>query len=111
MTATASPTVTATPTAQLTILSIDPVSAQANATITMTIMGSGFEAGALVAFEAGQGMPQEILAVQVVDTNTIVVTMTARNDTGSLQVWDVRVTNPDTTTFLLADAFTAVPPP
>ena len=111
MTAVASQSVTPTATEQLGILSVDPVHAQADTAVTMTILGSGFHAGALVAFEGGQGKIQEILAVQVVDSHTIIVTMTARNDTASMQLWDVRVTNPDSTTFLLEEAFTVTPLP
>jgi hypothetical protein len=78
----------------------------------MTIIGSGFQVGALVTFEGGQGLPQEILAIQVVNPTMIVVTMTTRNDgTFGEQTWDVRVTNPDTSTVVLEDAFTVVPEP
>ena len=78
----------------------------------MTITGSGFQEGALVALEGGQGLPQEVLAVQVVNPTMIVVTMTARNDgTAGIQLWDVRVTNPDSSTAVLEDAFTVVPEP
>ena len=78
----------------------------------MTITGSGFQVGALVAFEGGQGLPQEILAVQVVNPTMIVVTMTTRNDgAAGIQLWDVRVTNPDASTVVLEDAFTVVPEP
>jgi phage tail sheath gpL-like len=103
--------VTATPTTgQLTILAINPISAQANTVVTMTINGSGFQEGAVVAFEGGQGLPQEILAIQVVNPEMIIVTMTARNDgTAGIQVWDVRVTNLDGSTIVLEDAFTVVP--
>jgi cell division septation protein DedD len=108
--ATAFPAVTATATTQLTIQGIDPTVAQANTTVTMTIVGSGFQTGAVVAFEGGQGAPQEILAVQVVNPTTIVITMTAHNDGAQgAQVWDVRVTNPDNSTVVLAEAFTVVP--
>lgn len=71
LTAAASQSVTPTATEQLGILSIDPVSAQADTAVTMT----------------------------------------ARNDTTSMQVWDVRVTNPDASTYLLEDAFTLIPLP
>jgi hypothetical protein len=106
------PTETTTPIAQLTIQTIDPISAEANTTVNMTIIGSGFQVGALVTFEGGQGLPQEILAIQVVNPTMIVVTMTTRNDgTFGEQTWDVRVTNPDTSTVVLEDAFTVVPEP
>ena len=54
-------------------------------------------------------MMQEILAVQVIDSTTILVTMTKHSDTSSIQVRDIRVTNPDTSTSLLKDAFTVIP--
>lgn len=102
------PTITTTP-EPLSILSIDPISAQADAAVTMTITGTGFQSGALVTFEGGAGAPQEILAIQVVNSTTIVVTMNARNDTGVAQIWDIRVTNPDTQTIVVVDTFTVLP--
>jgi len=96
----------------MTILSVDPNTAQANTTVTVVITGSGFQNGAVVTFEGGQGLPQEIMATQVVNSTTIIVTMTARNDgTFGIQVWDVRVTNPDNLTTVLSDAFTVIPAP
>lgn len=112
-TATGIPSETATTTPEpLTILAIDPIVAQADAAVTLTITGTGFQNGAVVTFEGGLGLPQEITAIQVVNSTTIIVTMTARND-GTLgdQLWDVRVTNPDISTFVLVDAFTVVPAP
>ena len=89
-----------------------PNSVQANTTVPLTITGSGFQNGATVTFEGGSGLPQEIITTQVVNSNTIVVTLTARNDgSAGVQVWDVRVTNPDTSSAVLADAFTVVPVP
>lgn len=109
---TATLTLTPTTTAEsLSILSIDPLGAQADAAVTMTIIGTGFQSGALVTFEGGAGAPQEILAIQVVDSTTIIVTMTARNNTGAAQLWDVRVTNPDASTFVMMDAFTVLRQP
>jgi hypothetical protein len=101
-----------TVTPQLGVLSIDPISAQADATLTMTITGFGFQNGATVTFEGGQGAAQEILALQVVSDTTIYVTMTARNNGAfGAQVWDIRVTNPDLSTAVLLDAFTVNPAP
>jgi hypothetical protein len=78
----------------------------------MTIIGTGFQPGAGVSFEGGQGLPQLILGVQVVDQTTIVVTFTAQNDgSAGLQVWDVRVTNPDNSSAVLVDSFTVTPGP
>lgn len=78
----------------------------------MTITGSGFQSGAVVTFEGGLGLPQEIINAQVINSTTIVLLMTPRND-GAFgpQIWDVRVTNPDNSTTVLADAFTVTPAP
>jgi hypothetical protein len=105
-------TITATVAAPVTIQSVTPNTAVANTTVVLTITGSGFQTGAGVSFEGGQGVPQEVVSVQVVNPNTISVTMTARND-GSLgpQIWDIRVTNPDTSSAVLLDAFTVEPAP
>ena len=112
--AAASPTaaITATVPVQVTIQSVTPNTAVADTNVVLTITGTGFQAGAGVSFEGGQGLPQEIVSVQVVNPNTISVTVTARND-GSLgpQVWDIRVTNPDTSSAVLLDAFTVEPAP
>jgi len=94
----------------LAIQSINPIGAQANTTVVITISGSGFQNGAVVNFEGGQGLAQEVVATQVLNSNTIMVTVNVRND-GSVgtQVWDVRVTNPDQSTAVLLDAFTVTP--
>ena len=101
-----------TPTPQFSIQNINPTTAQADITILFTITGSGFQNGAVVTFEGGLGLPQEIITTQVVNSTTIVLLMTPRND-GTLgpQVWDVRVTNPDNSTTVLLDAFTVTPAP
>jgi hypothetical protein len=105
-------TVTATTPVQVTVQSVTPNTALANTTVVLTIIGSGFQNGAVVAFEGGLGLPQEVVAVQVLNPTTLAVTVTARND-GSLgtQVWDIRVTNPDSSSAVLLDAFTVVPAP
>jgi hypothetical protein len=78
----------------------------------MTLTGTGFQSGAIVTFEGGQGLPQQVLGVQVVDTATIIVTLNTQNDgLAGPQVWDVRVTNPDNSSIVLADAFTVAAPP
>src|SRR6185503_1638058 len=99
--------VTTTPTPQLTIQLISPNVVQINSNITANIVGSGFQSGAIVTFEGGQGLPPEVLAVQVVDSTTITLTVNTQNPgVLSLQVWDVRITNPDNSTAILPDAFT-----
>jgi len=112
----ASPTITPTATVtaatpvQVTVQSVTPNTAAANTIVVLTITGSGFQNGAVVAFEGGLGLPQEVVAVQVLNPTTLAVTLTARND-GSFgnQVWDIRVTNPDASTAVLLDAFVVTP--
>ena len=110
---TAPPTATTTATlAPIAIQGVTPNAAQANSTVVLTITGTGFQSGATVAFEGGLGLPQEIVTTQVVNSNTIIVTFIARNDgSQGAQIWDIRVNNPDTSTAVLADAFTVVPTP
>lgn len=114
LTAVTLPTATSasTTSAPVTIQGVNPNTASADTTVVMTITGSGFQSGAVVVFEGGLGLPQEVVSVQVVNPNEIQVTVTARND-GSLgaQVWDIRVTNPDIKFAVLVDAFTVVPAP
>lgn len=107
------PAATGTATASaVTVQSVIPNTAVANSTVILTITGSGFQNGAVVTFEGGTGGTQEVGTVQVVSPTTIMVTVTARNDgSQGIQVWDVRVTNPDTSTGVLTDAFTVAPAP
>lgn len=108
-----SPTVTIATTVspEVTLQSIVPNSAQAETTLSVVITGSGFQTGAVVIFEGGGGLPQEVKDVQVINPTTIMFTLTTHNDGASAQVWDVRVTNPDTSTAVLVDAFTVNPAP
>ncbi len=104
-----STTSAATATAQVTIQSVVPNSAQADTTVDLTITGSGFQGGATVSFEGGQGPAPEVTSVQVVNSTTLVMTVNVKNGGSGAQVWDVRVTNPDSSSFVLTDAFTVNP--
>lgn len=107
---TATGTLAITSTPQLTIVDIEPNNADADTTVTMTIAGSGFVNGAVVTFEGGQGVASEVTAVQVLNHTTMRVTVNVRADPSfGTQTWDVRVTNPDSSTTILTDAFTVVP--
>jgi hypothetical protein len=103
-------TVIATTVVPMTVQGVAPNTAPANATVVLTVTGSGFQNGAVVAFEGGLGVAQEVVAVQVLNPTTLAVTVTARND-GSQgnQIWNIRVTNPDASTAVLLDAFTVTP--
>lgn len=102
------PTITITPTtAQLNILRLTPNSAQANTTVNVTVSGTGFANGATVRFEGAQGTAPQVTGLQVVNANTIVITVNAMVAPGAnTQVWDARLTNPDNTFAVLPDAFT-----
>ena len=114
-TPTASPTISApspgptTVAPQVSISSVTPLSASAGETVTLTIAGDGFQPGLTVSFEGGAGAPPAVMAVQVVDRTTVLVTASARNSTGQSQAWDVRISNPDGTSALLASGFTVNP--
>ncbi len=103
------PTVTNTP--QPAILNVTPNTAQTGTTVNVTITGSGFANGAVVLFEGGQGTAPQVLTIQVVNPTTIVAAVNVAANPGfGTQQWDLRVTNPDTSTAFLADAFTATAP-
>ena len=96
--------------APIGIQEISPNIAEADTTVSLTISGSGFANGATVAFEGGQGLASEVVAVQVVDPNTIVATVNVKADTAfGTQLWDIRVTNPDGVYSVLVDGFTVNP--
>ncbi len=110
VTSTSTQIVAATPTPQLVIQVISPNSMQINSNVTANIVGAGFQNGALVTFEGGQGLPPAILTMEVVNSTTITLNLNTQNPgVLSPQVWDIRVTNPDNSTVLLADAFTVMP--
>ncbi|HEX6033723.1 MAG TPA: hypothetical protein VFY83_04780, partial [Anaerolineales bacterium] len=107
------PTITITPTtAQLNIVSLTPNNVQANTTTNVTLSGTAFANGATVMFEGAQGTAPQITGIQVVNANTIVISVNSTVDAGaSTQVWDVRVTNPDNGFVVLPNAFTVTVPP
>ena len=80
--------------------------------MNLTITGSGFVNGAVVNFEGGQGTAPQITTAQVVNPTTVVITVNVPDDGGAgTQVWDLRVTNPNNSTTILADAFTVTAAP
>jgi hypothetical protein len=108
-TATVTITVTESP-PELTVTSITPNTAQAGTTVNVTIGGSGFVAGASVTFESGEGPAPDVSNVVVVDSNTITATVKIKSGgPPKNRVWDVRVTNPDSSSGVLVDGFTVTP--
>lgn len=106
------PTITLTPTPQLTILNITPNTAAANTTVNLTITGLGFINGAVINFEGGQGKAPQVMTTQVVNPTTIVITVNTQVDTAfGTQRWNVRVTNPNNSSAVLTNAFTVTVTP
>lgn len=98
-----------TPTPQPVILDLTPDTLPPNTTENVTITGSGFTPdGVTVAFEGGQGTLPQVESAQAVSSTTIVVRVKTSADTGE---WDVRVTNSNNSTTVLADAFTVAVSP
>jgi hypothetical protein len=98
------------PATGIEVTSIDPAAMQAGATIDVTIKGSGFVAGASIAFENGSGPAPTASNVVIVDGYTITATVTAKSGGPPRpRVWDVRVTNPDGSWGVLSGGFTVTP--
>lgn len=98
------------PAAGVNVTSINPSTMQMGTTIDVTIGGSGFAAGAGVTFENGSGPSPTTSNVVVGDANTITVTVTAKSGGPPRnRVWDVRVTNTDGSSGVLAGGLTVVP--
>ncbi len=95
----------------VTVTSIDPNTMQAGATLNnVSIIGSGFADGADVTFENGSGpAPTASNVVVAPGGNSLTATLTVKNGgpRGS-RVWDVRVTNTDNSSDVLADSFTVI---
>jgi hypothetical protein len=80
--------------------------------VNVTITGSNFVNGVVVAFEGGQGTPPQVTTAQAVNPTTIVITVNAAVDASfGTQTWDVRVTNPNTSSAVLPDSFTVTVTP
>jgi hypothetical protein len=111
-TVTSQATITLTPSPQLTLLSVTPNTTPANTTVNVTLTGTGFAPGATVSFEGGQGSAPQVSTTQVVNANTIVITVNAVVDPAAgTQAWDVRVSNPNGTSVISPDVFTVTVTP
>lgn len=95
------------PAAGVTIDGISPDSMLAGTSMDVTIIGSGFVAGAELILENGSGPTPAVANVVVVDSNTITAGITAKSGGPPRnRIWDVRVTNSDGSTEVLLGAFT-----
>ena len=88
------------------VVSINPATADRGQQFTMTISGSGFASGASVSFENGSGpAPTASNVVVAPDGNSLTATVQIQNKgKKGPKTWDVRVTNPDSSTGALAGA-------
>jgi len=90
--------------------SIEPNSIVEGGTVNVVIKGSGFQAGAAVSLEGGGGPAPKVVNVVVGDSSTITATIqTKKAGPPSNRYWDVRVTNPDSSTGVLAGGFIVIP--
>ncbi len=88
---------------------ISPGSMNAGDSVAVTITGSGFAVGAAVSLEAGTGPAPEVTGVIVVSETTITATFGASSaGPRGIRTWDVRVTNPDASTGVLAGGFQVI---
>lgn len=105
----APPTVTGTAISGLTIDAISPTSAKTGTTLTLTISGTGFVSGATVSLEGAQGDAPLATEVQVLSPTTITASVAVKDDAAAPQAWDLRVTLPGGSSFVMPDAFTILP--
>gem|GEM_PF-1206202 len=93
--------------ASLSLISINPDSAVAGATVFVTVNGTGFQPGATLSLENGQGPAPDITDVVVVDDSTLTATLSFKQGGPPRdRPWDVRVTNPDGQADVLLAGFT-----
>ena len=93
----------------ISVTSISPDSVIAGQSVSVTIGGSGFVAGASISFENGAGPTPTASNVIVVGGNTISATIsTVSKGPKGTREWDVRVTNPDGSSDVLVDGFSVV---
>jgi hypothetical protein len=89
----------------LTVTGIDPNSINAGTSIPVTIDGSGFDAEAIVTFENGKGAEPTATVTTVTATTIDALVSVGSNGPPRNRVWDVRVTNPDSSTGVLEGVF------
>ena len=94
-----------TSTPEVTVDSITPDTMPRGTSIDAIIAGSGFQAGASVTFENGK-VPAPTADVTSVDGTTIEATVTVPSKAKVGVSWDVRVTNPDSSSGVLVDGLT-----
>jgi hypothetical protein len=101
-------TVTVNAPTAVTVTGINPNSMKSGTTVPgVVVTGTGFVSGAKVTFENGNG-PAPSMTVTSVSSTQIQGSVTAKSVPRN-RVWDVRVTNPNGSTAVLAGGFTITP--
>ncbi|MGE5072073.1 MAG: right-handed parallel beta-helix repeat-containing protein, partial [Anaerolineae bacterium] len=93
----------------LSITSSVPGSVHPGGHATLTIKGSGFQAGATLNFEGLDEEAPQVESSLVVDSNTMQAQVRDTDDDKDKDVWNLRVTNPDGASALLTGALTVAP--
>ena len=93
------------------VTGIQPNSMAAGTTTGVTITGVSFAPGASVLLENGSGPAPAVSNIVVAaDGNSLTATFTAKSGGPPRnRIWDVRVTNPDGSSGVLAGGFTVTP--
>ena len=95
--------------AGITVTEISPATMDTGTSIVVTITGSGILSGASVSLENGTGPTPDISNVVVVGSTSLTATISAGNGgPHGARTWDLRVTNPDSSTGVLPGGFTVV---
>lgn len=91
----------------VTVTGITPNIIKSGATTPVVVTGTGFVSGAKVTFENGQG-PVPTMTITSVSSTQIQGSVTAKSVPRN-RTWDVRVTNPNGSTAVLARGLTITP--
>ena len=99
------------PTSGVAVMGITPNSTKAGTTMTnVKINGTGYVNGAAVKFENGTGPTPKASSIVFVDGNNLTVTVAVKSGGPRVnRAWDVRVTNPDTSSGVLPGGLTVTP--
>ena len=94
---------------EITVTGIEPNTIQVGTIVNVTISGSGFVNGADVTFENGSGPAPTASKVIVSSTTTITAMVTAKSGGPPRErVWDVRITNTDSSSGVKIHCFTVI---
>ncbi len=100
-----------TPPSDVTVTDIAPDTMQAGTAVIVTVTGSGFVDGATITFVNGKG-PTPVASNVIVDNNSTIIALVTAGGGGPRRdrVWDVTVTNPDSSSDTLVGGLTITRP-